>query len=95
MTENDGYSEKRLLAMMRKTLTNIARETAPTERQNSALSENTIHDIRDCLAVISTRERELANNTGKSSKFKPVFQDDNNRSSQTVKLTPSPKKTMS
>ena len=68
----DDNHERRLLAMMRKTLTNIARETAPVGGRHSLLTESTIRDIRDCLQVISLRERELADAEGKPARFRPV-----------------------
>jgi len=82
MTDNNN--ERRLLAMMRKTLTNIARETAPQQGRHSLLTESTVKDIRDCLQIISLRERELADAEGKPARFKPVTKDHKQRSDKVV-----------
>ena len=80
----DESHERRLLAMMRKTLTNVARETAPQSGRHSALTESTIKDIRDCLQVISLLERELADAAGKPARFRPVTKDSENSSGRIV-----------
>ena len=77
--------------MMRKTLTNVARETAPQGGRHSLLTEGTIRDIRDCLQVISLRERELADAAGKPARFRPVTRDSEHSSGRIVsapELTP-------
>lgn len=52
--------EQRILRLMRKTLGNIVKDVTPTGGRANPLSENTIMDIRDCFALISEREKELA-----------------------------------
>ena len=69
---------------MRKTLTNIARETAPQQGRHSLLTESTVKDIRDCLQIISLRERELADAEGKLARFKPFTKDHKQRSDKVV-----------
>ena len=67
---------QRLMRMMRKTLTSIGRDTAPRNGYPSPLSEATIMNIKDCLMVISTRETELAQQTGRTLDEKPHFTDE-------------------
>jgi hypothetical protein len=58
-TEELGH-EQRILRMMRKTLGNVVKDVTPMGGRTNPLSENTIQDIKDCFALISARERELA-----------------------------------
>ena len=75
MTE-DHQREKDLLLVMRKVLANIIKDTTPAHRDlKHPLSDNTIQDIRMCLGLISTRERELADIAGIKPE-KPYYTDD-------------------
>jgi len=51
--------EARVLREMRLILTEIARETAVHKGARHVLSSETIVRMRDCLSLISAREREL------------------------------------
>jgi hypothetical protein len=66
MDEKALHDEQRLMRMMRKTLTSIVRDTAPRDGNPSPLTEATILGIKDCLMVISSRETELAQLTGRT-----------------------------
>ena len=75
MTE-DHQREKDLLLVMRKVLANIIKDTTPAHRDlKHPLSDNTIQDIRMCLGLISTRERELADIAGIKPE-KPYYTDE-------------------
>jgi hypothetical protein len=52
--------EQQLLKTMRNTLTAIIKDVTPLPGMQHPLSEQTIHTIRDCLAAIVERERDLA-----------------------------------
>ena len=52
-------TESRVLREMRLVLTEIARETAVRRGDQHILSIKTIARMRDCLSLISDREREL------------------------------------
>ena len=65
MTESTPSMEERILAAMKLTLTNVIRDTATPHGMPHPLSEATIEDIRQCLALISARERELAAAAGR------------------------------
>lgn len=74
---NDISSKEReVLMVMRKVLTSIIKDTTPAHRDlKHPLSDNTIQDIRMCLGLISTRERELADEAGIPME-KPYYTDD-------------------
>lgn len=80
MTDNSKLStgsgqESRILAMVKKTLTDVARDTQTPPGMRHPLSEQTIHNIRDCLNLIVARESELAEQSGKPQNMKPAFSD--------------------
>lgn len=64
------------MMMMRKTLTNIIRETTPQPGMRHPLPQPVLDDIRDCLMLISARERELAEENGVVSNLKPRYVDE-------------------
>ena len=66
--------EQRILRLMRKTLGNIVKDVTPSATRPNPLSENTIMDIRDCFALISEREKELADALG-FDQAKPYYTD--------------------
>jgi len=76
MTEPELTTEERVLRMMKRTLTNIARDTAPGPGLRHPLSEGTIQGIRECLVLITTRERELAQEYGRDTHARPRYVDE-------------------
>jgi len=82
--------EQRILRLMRKTLGNVVKDVTPTATRPNPLSENTIMDIRDCFALISEREKELANTLGYD-QAKPYYTDGEKPSAKVVSIT-KPKK---
>ncbi len=81
----DLSKEQQIMVAMRKTLTNIARETAPQPGMIHPLSEQTVQDMRMCLMLISAREKELAEAQGIDNQMRPHFTDEP-KSSQVVSL---------
>lgn len=77
--------EQRILRLMRKTLGNIVKDTTPSATRPTPLSDNTIQDIKDCFALISERERELAN-TLEFDQAKPYYADDRQPRAQVIDL---------
>lgn len=76
MTDNLSI-EQRILIMMRKTLANVVKDTAPPAGMRHPLKDSTIKDIRDCFALISARERTLQQLSGDSpAKMRPRFADE-------------------
>jgi len=56
--------EREILQVMRKVLTSVIRDITPAPGQPMPLSEQTTKDVRECLKLISVRERELADASG-------------------------------
>ena len=84
--------EQRIMRMMRKTLTSIVRDTAPRDGNPSPLSEASVLNIKDCLLVISNREAELAQLSGRTLEERPHYVDETPKS-QAVNISSIPKKT--
>ena len=68
--------EFRILRAMKQTLTGIIKDTATQPGLKQPLSERTIEDIRQCLVLISARERELAEAAGKPMDMRPHYVDE-------------------
>jgi hypothetical protein len=68
--------ERQIMLVMRKVLTQIIKDTTPAHRSmRHVLQDSTIEDIRQCLGLISLRERELAQREGVAQE-KPHFVDE-------------------
>lgn len=68
--------ERRVLLAMRKTLSKIIRDLTPSDSTvEYPLKTGTVEDIKACLSLISTRERELAAQAGITA-AKPRFIDE-------------------
>ncbi|MCG6887583.1 MAG: segregation and condensation protein A [Proteobacteria bacterium] len=76
MSDTDFSKEELILQMMRKTLTDVAKDTYTKPGLKHPLSEQTILSIRECLGLISAREAELAESAGRPSKHKPRYVDE-------------------
>jgi len=70
--------EEKILRMLKRVLTDIAKDTSTPPGMKHPLSENTIQSIRDCLGLISAREKELADESGRPSQSRPEFVDEPN-----------------
>ncbi len=72
----DSSKERQILMVMRKVLAQIIKDTTPEYRSmRHPLSEPTIQDIRQCLGLISSREKELAEAAGVTQE-RPYFTDE-------------------
>lgn len=84
MSENKSdpaeTKELRILRAMKTTLTGVIKDTATQPGLQHPLSERTIEDIRQCLALISARERELAEEAGKPMDMRPHYVDEPQKS---------------
>jgi len=68
--------ERQVLLVMRKVLAQVVKDTTPASKaMKHPLSEQTIQDIRNCLGLISARERELADAAGIEME-KPYYTDE-------------------
>ncbi|MCP5142096.1 MAG: segregation and condensation protein A [Chromatiales bacterium] len=79
--------EQKVMRAMRKTLGVIIRETTPQPGMHHPLSGGCIEDIRQCLALIAAREREIAEELGLDLNMRPVYRDAIKPSSKIVPLT--------
>ncbi|MCG6965397.1 MAG: segregation and condensation protein A [Chromatiaceae bacterium] len=67
--------EREILVVMRKVLAQVIKDTTPpSQAMKHPLSEQTIHDVRNCLGLISLRERELADAAG-AAQERPYYTD--------------------
>ena len=72
--------EEQILKMVKKVLTDVAKDTYTPAHLKHPLSEQTIHSIRDCLALISAREEELATEAGRENNMRPRYVDETPKS---------------
>ena len=75
MTQGPSKEEK-ILRMLKRVLTDIAKDTSTPPGMKHPLSENTIQGIRECLGLISAREKELTEESGRPSRSRPEFVDE-------------------
>ncbi len=85
MNQTSLTQEERILRMMKRVLTDIAKDTHTPPGMKHVLSPNTVEGIRECLGLITAREAELANETGRAKADRPHFVDEPKRT-QVVKL---------
>jgi hypothetical protein len=76
MSEPDLTKEERILAMVKSVLTSVAKDTASQPGLKHPLSKHTIEGIRECLAMITAREQELAKEFGRDTSARPRFIDE-------------------
>ena len=77
MAEPELTAEERALRMMKRVLTNIAKDTAPRPGQpRHPLSEETVQAMRECLRLITEREQELARLHKRDTSARPRFIDE-------------------
>lgn len=63
--------------VMRKVLTSIIRDATPEHKSlKHPLSAQTIEDIRQCLGLITAREKELADAGGRTAQERPYYTDE-------------------
>ena len=68
--------EFQILKAMKLVLTDVVKDTATQPGLKHPLSERTIEGIRQCLKLISARERELIEDSGKTMDMRPYYTDD-------------------
>lgn len=76
MSTDELSQEERILRMMKKVLTDVAKDTHAKPGFRHSLSDSTVQGIRECLALISARERELADSAGRPMNLRPRFIDE-------------------
>lgn len=68
--------EQKIMVMMRKTLTGIIRELTPQPGTMHPLSADSLENIRQCLILISAREKELLEAKGIENSARPHYVDE-------------------
>ena len=84
MTEPALSKEQRILQATKLTLAGVIKDTATPHGMRHPLSEGTIEDLRQCLALISARERELAEAAGNLQSSRPHYVDESAPQKQAV-----------
>ena len=79
--------EARILQAVKMTLAAVIKDTATPHGMRHPLSDSTIEDLRQCLALISARERELAEAAGRVKEARPRYADEPSKQS-VVRLHP-------
>ena len=74
MDKAELSKEQRILRAMRKTLGSVVRDATPLGGRPNPLTDTTVQEIKDCFALISERERELASQLG-FDEAKPYYND--------------------
>lgn len=68
--------EERILQAVKLTLAGVVKDTATPHGMRHPLSDATIQDLRQCLALISAREHELAQAAGRPVGAQPRYADE-------------------
>ncbi|MGB5260853.1 MAG: segregation and condensation protein A [Gammaproteobacteria bacterium] len=68
--------EERILRVMKRVLTDVAKDTYTRPGYRHPLSDATVDGIRQCLALISAREVELNEAAGRKMDARPRFIDE-------------------
>jgi hypothetical protein len=90
MNTEELSKEQRIMRIMRKTLGNVVKDVTPLGGRTNPLTEGTIQDIKDCFALISDRERELAEALG-FDQAKPYYTDGEPPSAKVISIVKPPK----
>lgn len=67
--------EQQILIAMRKTLATVIKDVTPPPGMKHPLSKQTITEVRQCLGLISAREKELAAAQGRTDE-RPYYADE-------------------
>jgi len=78
--------EERILTAVKLTLAAVIKDTATPHGMRHPLSNGTIEDLRQCMALISARERELAAAAGRPMRKRPRFTDEPARKDKVIRF---------
>ncbi|KPK07844.1 MAG: hypothetical protein AMJ64_05445 [Betaproteobacteria bacterium SG8_39] len=90
MSESKVSMEARILQAVKLTLARVIKDTATPHGMRHPLSDGTIEDLRQCLALISARERELAEAAGQPTEARPRFSNEPTRESSVIRFHKNP-----
>ncbi len=86
MAQTELSVEARILKAVKLTLAGVIKDTATPHGMRHPLSGATIEDMRQCLALISARERELAQIAGEAAGERPRFVDEPTREDKVIRF---------
>lgn len=86
MNDSERSMEERILQAVKLTLANVIKDTATPHGMRHPLSDGTIEDLRQCLALISARERELAQAAGRPVSGRPRYADEPTRADKVLRF---------
>ena len=84
MSTKELSKEHRILIAMRQVLSGIIRDTTPPPGRQHPLTTGTIEDIKQCFALITSREQEIHNEEGASMDARPRYVDEPRKTNQVV-----------
>jgi hypothetical protein len=90
MNKEELNKEQSVLRQMRKTLGSIVKDATPLGGRPHPLTNSTIEEIKDCFALISEREKELADKLG-FNQATPYYADGEQPSSSALSFVKLPK----
>jgi len=90
MSDPQLSMEERILQAVKLTLAGVIRDTATPHGMRHPLSDATIKDLRECLALISARERELAQAAGRPIGGQPRYADEPGREDAVIRFHKKP-----
>ncbi|MGB5339014.1 MAG: segregation and condensation protein A [Gammaproteobacteria bacterium] len=76
MSGDEPSKEERILRVMKRVLTDVAKDTYTRPGYRHPLSDNTVEGIRSCLSLITAREVELNAAAGRPMDQRPRFVDE-------------------
>jgi hypothetical protein len=86
MSDPQLSMEERILQAVKLTLAGVIRDTATPHGMRHPLSDATIQDLRQALALISARERELAQAAGRPIGGKPRYADESQGKESVIRV---------
>jgi hypothetical protein len=86
MSDPELSMEERILTAVKLTLAAVIKDTATPHGMRHPLSDGTIKDLRQCLALISARERELAQAAGRPIGGRPRHADEPARADKVIRV---------
>jgi len=86
MSDSDLSMEQRILQAVKLTLAGVIKDTATPHGMRHPLSDGTIQNLRQCLALISARERELAQAAGRPASARPRYGDEPQRKQSVIRV---------
>lgn len=84
MNHSDSSKEEVILRAVKQALTGVIKDTATQPGMIHPLSEITIDKLRNCLILISEREKEIAESSSRPMSQRPHFTDERKTSMDVV-----------